>query len=148
MSKILGNVLTPQIVELINSQSIVVVIATVSEDLMPNTTPIHLITAPSNKKLRMAVARMHQAYKNIKTNNNVMINILEVDDTAVSIKGVANIIKDPMEGNKAMAMLEIDVKEIKEDTTPTLIVSGGVKTKIRSKKTPNFFRVMFEELNL
>jgi len=148
MSKILGNVLTPQIVELINSQSIVVVIATVSEDLTPNTTPIYLITAPSNKKLRMAVARRHQTYKNIKTNNNVMINILEVDDTAVSIKGEANIIKDSMEGNKATAMLEIDVKEIKDDTTPTIIISEGVKTKICSKRTHDFFRAMFEELNL
>ncbi|HHW04074.1 MAG TPA: pyridoxamine 5'-phosphate oxidase family protein [Thermoanaerobacterales bacterium] len=147
MSKILGSELTRELVNLLNSKGVTVVLATISGDNYPNTTPVHLITAPNEKKVRMALGKMHQSYMNIKANENVMINILESNDTAISIKGNARIIKDPMEGNKNMAMVEVEVLEIKSDTTPTLIVTDGIKTKHRTAKTPEFFRLMFDELN-
>lgn len=147
MSKILESTMTKEIRDLLNSKNVTVVLATISEDNYPNTTPIHLITAPSEKKIRIALGKMHQSYLNIKANGKIMISMLESNDMALSIKGNARIVKDPMDGNKNMAMVEIDVQEIKSDTTPTVIVVEGIKIKHRTAKTAEFFRLMFEELN-
>jgi flavin reductase (DIM6/NTAB) family NADH-FMN oxidoreductase RutF len=147
MSKIIGKILSPEIMNLINKTKITAVLATVSEDGWPNTAPMHLITAINEIKLRLSIGKMHDTYNNIKHNGRVMINILEKDDTAISIKGKARIVRDPMNGNKSMAMIEIDIVEIKSDTTPTLIVKEGIKTIHRSEKTQNFFNLMFTELS-
>lgn len=51
-----------------------------------------------------------------------------------------------MEGNPAMCMIEFKVEEVKSDTTPTVIVTEGVRSKHRTEKTESFFRSMFDEL--
>jgi predicted pyridoxine 5'-phosphate oxidase superfamily flavin-nucleotide-binding protein len=146
MSKVLGDKLTPDVMALINDKKTVAVLATVSPDGYPNTAPMHLIVAPDDKNLLLAIGSMHCSYNNIKENGKVMLSILDDQDTALSIKGNAKVIKEAMDGHKSMAMVKVEVLEIKGDTTPTLIVTSGVKTAVRSKKTPEFFRAMFNEL--
>jgi NAD(P)-dependent dehydrogenase (short-subunit alcohol dehydrogenase family) len=59
MSKVLGSAMTKEIRDLLNSKSVTVVLATVSgEDNYPNTTPIHFITSPIEKKIRIALGKM------------------------------------------------------------------------------------------
>ncbi|MDK2821150.1 MAG: hypothetical protein PWP31_1115 [Clostridia bacterium] len=146
MSKIIGNSLPQEIVDLFNKELTTVVLSTLSTEGYPHAMPVHLLFAPNNKTIRMALMKTHQTTENIKKHSKVFITVLEGTDIAMGIKGTAKVIKDTMDGNKAMCMIEINVEQIKSDTTPTVIVNEGIKIKHRSPKTASFFRTMFDEL--
>lgn len=146
MSKIIGDTLPQEVVELFNKELTTVVVTTITPEGFPHAMPVHLLAAPDNKTVRMALVKAHQTTANIKDNGKAFITILEGPDLAMGIKGTARVAKEPMEGNAAMCMIEFKVEQIKSDTTPTVIVMEGVRTKHRSTKTADFFRVMFDEL--
>lgn len=147
MSKILGTTLTPDLVDLFNKKLTTAIVSTVSEDGYPHAMPVHLLTALDDTTLRLALMKVHKTVDNLKRDNRMFITVLEGPDIAVGIKGTAKIIKDTMEGNSSMSMIQFSVEEIKSDTTPTVIVVQGIHTVHRTKKTEQFFNLMFEELN-
>lgn len=146
LSKILGDCMSQQIVELFNKELTTVLLSTVTEEGFPHAMPVHLVAAPDNKTIRMALVGKHQTTANIKNNGKAFITVLEGPDIAVGIKGIAKVAREPMEGNDAMCMIEFRVKEIKSDTTPTVIVTDGIRSKHRTEKIEGFFRIMFDEL--
>ena len=146
MSKILGNSMSQELVELFNKELTTVVLSTITEEGFPHAMPVHLMAAPDEKTVRFALVKGHKTTANIKNNANAFITVLEGPDMAMGIRGVAKVIQEPMEGNAAMSMIEFKVEEIKSDTTPTVIVNEGVRTQHRTDKTKDFFRVMFDEL--
>lgn len=147
MSKIKGNELSKEVVELFNKELTTVILSTVTDEGFPHAMPVHLMAAPDNKTIKMALMKMHKTTENIKKNTRAFISVIEGPDIAISIKGSAKVIKEPMEGNSAMSMVEFIVEEVKSDTTPTVIVTEGIRSKHRTDKTKDFFRVMFDELN-
>ena len=147
MSKIIGDTMTEQLVELFNKELTTVILSTVSEEGFPHAMPVHLLAAPDGKTIRMSIMKVHQTTTNIKNNGKLFITVLEGPDLAFGIKGTAKVVKEPMEGNAAMCVVEFAVEEIKSDTTPTVIVTEGVRTKHRTEKTKDFFRIMFDELS-
>ncbi len=146
MSKILGNTLPPEVKDLFNRESTTVVLSTVTPERYPHAMPVHLLCAPDEKRILICLVKNHQSTLNIKDNGKVMVSALDGEDIAVGIKGTAKVVKEPMEANKAMTAIEIEVAEVKSDTTPTVIVTGGVSFKHRSEKTTGFFRTCFDEL--
>ncbi|GIM27759.1 hypothetical protein CPJCM30710_04250 [Clostridium polyendosporum] len=146
MSKILGSSMPQQIVELFNKELITVLVSTVTEEGFPHAMPVHLMAAPDDKTIRMALMKKHQTTVNIKNNGKALISVLEGSDIAIGIKGTARVVREPMEGNDVMCMVEFKVEEIKSDTTPTVIVTDGIRSKHRTEKTEIFFRSMFDEL--
>ena len=146
MSKILGNTLPPEVKDLFNQESTTVVLSTVTSEGYPHAMPVHLLCAPDEKTILISLVKNHQTTLNIKDNGKVMITVLEGEDIAVGIKGTAKITKEPMETNKAIVAIEIEVTEVKSDTTPTVIVTDSVSFKHRSEKTAAFFRTCFDEL--
>jgi uncharacterized pyridoxamine 5'-phosphate oxidase family protein len=147
MSEIIGREIPQDIQDYLNSEKESFVLATINcETGYPHTTPVHLIKVPDSRKMFIAIAKAHQAYQNIQRDQRVMLSLLGEGDRALSIRGNAKIVRDPMEGNKFMAGIQIDVLELKSDTTPTVKVERGVQTAFRSSKTPEFFRAMFDEL--
>lgn len=146
MSKIIGESLPVEVVELFNKELTTVVVSTITSEGLPHAMPVHLLAAPNDKTIRMALVKGHQTVANIKDNGKVFISILEGTDLAMGIRGSAKVVREPMEGNPAMCMVEINVEQIKSDTTPTAIVTDGVRIKHRSDKTATFFRDMFDEL--
>lgn len=146
MSKILGSILPKEVVELFNKELTTVILSTVTEKGEPHAMPVHLMVAPDDKTIRLALVKVHKTTENIKQNSKAFITVLEGSDIAIGIKGSARITREPMEGNAAMCMVEFKVEEIKSDTTPTVIVNNGVRSEHRTEKTKNFFREMFDEL--
>lgn len=146
MSKILGDTLPPEVVELFNKELTTVIVSTITPEGFPHAMPVHLLAAPDGKTVRMALVKAHQTTANIKDNGKAFITVLDGPDLAMGIKGTARVVREPMEGNAAMCMVEFKVEQVKSDTTPTVIVTEGVRTKHRSQKTAEFFRVMFDEL--
>ncbi|EKQ54383.1 MULTISPECIES: pyridoxamine 5'-phosphate oxidase family protein [unclassified Clostridium] len=146
MSKIIGNELSEEVVELFNKELTTVILSTVTDEGFPHAMPVHLMAAPNNKTIKLALMKMHKTTANIKHNARAFISVIESTDIAISIKGSARVVKEPMEGNSAMSIVEFIVEEVKSDTTPKVIVTEGIRSKHRTDKTKDFFRVMFDEL--
>ncbi|MBB6218604.1 putative pyridoxamine 5'-phosphate oxidase family protein [Anaerosolibacter carboniphilus] len=147
MSRILGSEIPQEAIEFINKENAFMVLATINcETGFPHTTPINLVKIPSPSKIYACIARGHQAYENIKHDGRVMISLLAEGDIALSIKGEAAIIKESMEGNQHMVGLQIDVIEVKSDTTATVKIERGIEVSQRSQKTPQLFRAIYDEL--
>ena len=146
MSKIIGNTLPKEVVELFNKELTTVILSTVTEEGVPHAMPVHLMVAPDDKTIRLALMKAHKTTENTKLNSKAFITVLEGTDIAIGLKGSAKVTREPMEGNAAMCMVEFNVEEIKSDSTPTVIVRNGVRSEHRTEKTKNFFRVMFDEL--
>lgn len=147
MSKILGSSIPQKVVELFNKELITVLLSTVTGDGAPHAMPVHLMTALDDRTIRMALMKIHQTTLNIKNNGKAFITVIEGQDIALGVTGTARVVKEPMDGNPAMCMVEFVVEEIKSDTTPTVIVTEGIRSMHRTEKTKEFFRSMFDELN-
>lgn len=146
MSRIIGDALPQDVIDLFNKELTTVIVSTITSEGFPHAMPVHLLAAPDHKTVRMALVKAHQTTANIKDNGKAFITVLDGTDLAVGIRGKAAVVREPMEGNAAMCMIEFKVEQVKSDTTPTVIVSEGVRTQHRSAKTAEFFRVMFDEL--
>ncbi len=146
MSKYVGNSLPQDALDLLNKELTTVVLSTVTPDGFAHGMPVHLLAAPDSATIRMALMNSHQTTENIKNNGKAFITVLEGTDICLGIKGTARVVREPMEGSPVMCMVEFKVEEIKSDTTPTVIVTEGIRIRHRSDKTSGFFRVMFDEL--
>lgn len=146
MSKILGNSLPRNVIDLFNQELTSIVLSTITPQGYPHAMPVHLLCATDEKTIMMALVNNHQTTTNIKDNGKAMVTALDGEDVAVGIKGTAVVVKEPMDANKAMVAVEFKVEEIKSDTTPTVIVKQGVRFVHRSSKTAEFFRKCFDEL--
>ena len=122
-----------------------VVVATVSRDGEPNTTPVHLIYAKDRKTILMAMALQHQGTANIKENGKVMICMCEENDINVSVSGTARMIREPMECNKAMCIIKVDVERVKDDSTHSETTSG-IRYRCVTERGEMFIREVFAEL--
>lgn len=147
MSKILGDYLPQEVVELLNKELTSVIVSTVTPDGKPHALPIGLINAMDSRTIRMGFLVGHQSLKNIKQNKNTFITVIDGPDIAFGIKGTAKVIKEPMEGSPVMSMVEFKVEQVKSDTTPTAVVEQGIRIKPRTEKAANFMRKMFDEIN-
>ncbi len=145
MSKILGDSLPEDVFWLLRSKVPTVVVATVSRDGRPNTTPIHLIYAKDHKSILMAIARRHQARANIKKTGLVMLCLCEEGDVNVSISGKAKVLKEHLDSSREMSLVQLDVEEIKDDSTHSETISG-IRYHCVSKKGEDFIRNVFAEL--
>ncbi|MFO8110311.1 MAG: pyridoxamine 5'-phosphate oxidase family protein [Thermoplasmata archaeon] len=145
MSKILGESLPEEALNMLRSKIPSVVVATVSREGEPNTTPVHLIYAKDQKTILMAMALQHQGTANIKDNGKVMICMCEENDINVSIKGKAEVVREPMECNKAMCMIKVDVANVKDDSTHSETTSG-IRYRCVTERGERFIRDIFTEL--
>ena len=86
-----------EIFTLLNKEIITVVIATVDEDGSPRSAPFQWLVAKDKRTIRVAINPHHSTFGNIKRDGKVMVCILEEENTAISIKGQAHVIKEKMD---------------------------------------------------
>ena len=145
MSKILGNEFSEEHITLFRSQVPTVILATVSRNGFPNTTPVHLVWAKDTTTVLMALARAHRAVENIRSNEKVMVNVCEEGDINISFSGKASILKEELVCNRSMCILEVKVLEIKDDSTHSE-TTCGIRYRCRTERGEQFIRESFEEL--
>jgi hypothetical protein len=145
MSKIFGDSLPPEALAILKDRLTTTVVATVSPDGFPNTTPIHLLTAKDPKTLLMAMAKRHRGTHNIKENGHVMVCFCEQGDVNVSIKGTAKVVKEPMDCNSAMCVVQVDITEVKDDSTHSRTTTG-IRYQCMSPKSVEFIAGVVDEL--
>lgn len=146
MSTWLGTELNSTLKDLFDKRISTVIMATLDQNQCPHTAPFNYITASDPKHLRLAISRNHQTFSNIQANGNVALAILEEGDIAVCIKGFARVIRNSMEFDYNMAIVEIEISEIKKDNSPTHFVSQGIRIRHRSELYLLGARRIFQEL--
>jgi hypothetical protein len=93
----------------------IAVVATVDPDGMPRTAPFGSLRAVTPRLLRLACNQRHDTYANLCKDGRVSVALLAPPDIAVSIRGRARLVQDRMAIGEHLAVLEIDVKEVKND---------------------------------
>jgi uncharacterized pyridoxamine 5'-phosphate oxidase family protein len=126
----IGNELGQEVIDIINRQATIVVVATVDEDGSPRTAPFGWVYAKDGRTLRFSTSRGHDTYKNIVRDGRVMVCLLEEGNTAVSIKGNARVCRERLSVREHCAMVEVDITGVKSDVTGVARVISGIRCEI------------------
>jgi Protein of unknown function (DUF447) N-terminal domain len=129
-----------------NPNRIIVVAGSVSADGTPNTCPVSLIYAKDDQTLLVGLLRNSNTSANLSQNGMVVLQIIGPNDLVMGISGVMRLIKEPIECSSAMAIWEMKVKQVKQDTSPTQRVIQGPAGEYRSEKSEAFGMSAFAEL--
>ncbi|MGE5585128.1 MAG: pyridoxamine 5'-phosphate oxidase family protein [Bacillota bacterium] len=146
MDEITPGPLDERVVEFLGRRVATVVVATVDDSGNPWTTPVNIITSISASTIRMAVERRSIALANIERRERVMMAVLDEGNIAVGISGRATVAKPVMESNPLMAMVEVRIDGVKDDTWPDVIVCQGIRTRPRHESLSLSLRNVFVEL--
>ena len=141
------NELNQQVIDIINRQATIMVVATVDEDGSPRTAPFGWVYARDGGTLRLSMSRSHDTYKNIVRDGRVMVCLMEEGNTAISIKGNARICKEQLSVRRHCAMVEVDTQGVKSDVTSVASVISGIKCEINERYveiTNNVYTEMME----
>ncbi|MFO7990684.1 MAG: pyridoxamine 5'-phosphate oxidase family protein [Thermoplasmata archaeon] len=145
MSEILGSSLPEEAYRLLRSKIPTVIVATVSEEGRPNTTPIHLAWAKDRNTILMGMAKRHDGTKNIEETGKAMICMCEKGDVNVSIYGTAKVMKEQMDCNEHMSIIKFDVEQVKDDSTHSRTTSG-IRWESKTAAGDKFIEDIFNEL--
>jgi predicted pyridoxine 5'-phosphate oxidase superfamily flavin-nucleotide-binding protein len=145
MSKNLGKSLDDAAMKQLNARQSTVVLATVSGDGYPNTTPVHLAIARDPQTLLMGVSSGHRAITNIRANPKVMVSLCEQNDLNISIRGDARIIREKLACNPGMCAVEVKINAIKDDSTHSR-TTAGIRYECKTDRGAQFIQDVFDEL--
>jgi len=129
-----------------NPNKIIVVAGTVGADGAPNTAPLSLIYAKDEKTLLVATLRNTTTAANLRRDGRVSLEIVRGEDMVFGILGTMRLVKEPMDCSEAMAMWEMRVDKVKQDTSPAQRVIQGPASTPRSEKAEAFEKAGFAEL--
>jgi hypothetical protein len=104
----------------------IAIVATVDPDGVPRTAPFGSLRAVTPKLLRLACNRRHDTYANLCGDGWVSVALLSPPDIAVSIRGRARLVQDRMAIEEHLAVLEIDVREVKNDMMRRGVIESAV----------------------
>jgi general stress protein 26 len=129
-----------------NPNRTIVVAGTVGADGAPNTAPVSLIYAKDEKTLLVATVRNSTTATNLRHDGRVSFEIFGSDDLVIGILGSMRLAKEPMDSSDAMAMWEMRVEKVKQDTSPAQRVIQGPASVARSDKAGAFEKAVMAEL--
>jgi hypothetical protein len=104
----------------------VTVVATVDPDGAPRTAPFGSLRAVTPRLLRLGCNRYHDTYANLCRDRRVMVALLAPPDVAVSVRGRARVVKDRMDVAEYLAVVEIDVEQVKNDMMRRGIIESAI----------------------
>jgi len=133
LSELIGRELTPSLYDLLSRRMATVVVGTIDHDGHPHTAPYNQIYAMDCRHLRLAINRQDATYQSLCQRGLAMIEVLEEGDIAVGLKGQARVVAQNMEANCNLALVEIEVTEVKRDNSAYYLVSQGVRTRHREE---------------
>ncbi len=105
-----------------------------------------MIYAKDEKTLLVATLRNTTTAANLRRNGRVCLEIGRGEDLVFGILGTMRLIKEPMDCSEAMALWEMRVERVKQDTSPAQRVVQGPASTPRSEKAEAFEKAGFAEL--
>ncbi len=143
----LGTELNSTLKDLFDKRINTAVVATLDQDLRPHTAPFNYIVVRDSKNIRIAVSRSHQTYQNILSNGYVAIAVLDEGDIAVCIKGFARVVRQSMDNDYNMSVVEVAIDEIRKDNSTVHFVTQGIRIRHKTEPSLLFSRKIFQELS-
>ncbi len=129
-----------------NPNRIIAVAGTVGADGAPNTCPVTLIYAQDERTLLLGTLRTSTTTANLRRDGRVSLEILSSEDLVMGIQGRVRLLKESMAMSDAMAMWELKVERVKQDTSPAQRVIQGAASLPRSEKAGEFEQAAMAEL--
>lgn len=129
-----------------NPNRIIAVAGTVGSDGTPNTAPLSLIWAKDEQTLLIGTLRHTTTATNLRLDGRVSLEIMAADDLVMGIKGVMRLVKEPMGMSEAMALWEMRVTQVKQDTSSAQRVTQGPASVPRNDKAAAFEQAAVAEL--
>jgi hypothetical protein len=103
------------------------VVATVDEDGFPHVAPFGSMRAVTPSLLRFIVYRYHDTLSNLKRDSRVSVALISAPDIAVSIHGDARVVEEPFTLDEGYALIEIDIREVKNDMPVRIGINSGIE---------------------
>jgi general stress protein 26 len=129
-----------------NPNRIIVVAGTVGADGAPNTAPLSLMYAKDPKTLLVATLRNTTTATNLRRDGRVSLELFREGDLVIGIQGTMRLVKEPMAFSDAMALWELQVEKVKQDTSPAQRVTQGPASAPRNDKAEAFEKAGVAEL--
>jgi flavin reductase (DIM6/NTAB) family NADH-FMN oxidoreductase RutF len=104
----------------------IVIVATVDPDGAPRTAPFGSLRAVTPGLLRLVCMHYHDTYANLRRDGRVMVALLAPPNIAVSVRGRARVVKEQMDADEKIAIVEIDVEEVKNDMMRRGVIESTV----------------------
>ena len=120
------------------------IVTTVDPDGAPRTAPFGSVRAVTPRLLRLCALHYHDTYANLCRDGRVMVALVSPPDIAVSVRGRARLVKERMDHDEHFAILEIDVKEVKNDMAYGIVIDSAITISAREKHKPWYDAAMRE----
>lgn len=118
----------------------IVLVATVDPDGAPRTAPFVSLRAIGPRTIRFACRSTHDTYANLHRDGRVTAALVAPPNVAVSIRGQATVVKEQMETSPDLAVIEIQVTEVKNDSVPGIDIRTAITIFPRQARL-RFFEV-------
>jgi flavin reductase (DIM6/NTAB) family NADH-FMN oxidoreductase RutF len=121
----------------------VAIVATVDADGTPRTAPFGSVRATTPRLLRLCSLREHDTCANLIRDGRVSVALLS-PGVALSARGRARVVLDPMQHDERFVALEIDIEEVKNDMAYRIVVESGANIRAKEKYKPWYDCMMAE----
>jgi hypothetical protein len=108
----------------------ITIVATVDPDGTPRTAPFGSLRAVTPGLLRLGCQRFHDTYANLCRDGRVAVALLAPPNIAVSIRGRARVVKEGVDANEQIAIVEIDVEEVKNDMMARGVIESAIELSL------------------
>ena len=146
MAKHVGIKLPDDLVEYLQKERALGILATFSEKGIPNTTPVQCIYPKGSESLLLSIHKEHTGYHNMVWQKKVMICFLGENNIAYSILGRAGVVRAPSQVHPLMNIVRIDIIDIKSDRSILTKVEQGILWSYTSSEAEELVKSLYKEL--
>ena len=98
----------------------------VDENGNPRTAPFGSLRAMTSKLLRLICYRYHDTFTNLTNDGRVVATLIAPPDIAVSVYGIARLVRERMEYDENYALFDIEIEHVKNDMVRTVTIDSGI----------------------
>ncbi len=146
MAKHVGVKLPEDLIEFLQKERCLGILATFSEKGIPNTTPIQCIYPKGPESLVLSIHKEHTGYHNMVWQKKVMICFIGENNIAYSVLGRAGVVRAPSQVHPLMNVVRIDIIDIKSDRSILTRVEQGVSWSYTSSEAEELVKSLYKEL--
>jgi hypothetical protein len=146
MAKFIGTKLPDDLYEVITGGKTTAILATFSEQGIPNTTPMQTIYCKGRDSILMSIHKEHTGYENMAWQKKVMISFLDAGNVAYSVLGRAGVVRAPSLVHPLMNVVRVDIIDIKNDRSVLSQVESGAYWSYTSSEAEELSEALLDEL--
>jgi len=146
MAKHVGVKLPDDLIEFLQKERCLGILATFSEKGIPNTSPIQCIYPKGQESLLLSIHKEHTGYHNMVWQKKVMVCFIGENNIAYSVLGRAGVVRAPSSVHPLMNIVRIDIIDIKSDRSILTKVEQGVTWSYTSVEAEELVKSLNSEL--